>query len=56
MKKIHWHDVFASLFSDESHSSKRYEFQRQVEHCAECKRLKKATIDCLECREQGGDK
>lgn len=55
MKKINWVELFRSL-GDESNAAKRYEIQRQVEHCAECKRLHKATITCEECQMQGGDK
>lgn len=41
---------------DESNAATRYEIQWQVEHCAECKRLHKATISCEKCKAQGGDK
>ena len=56
MKKINWHDVFKSHSPDETNAATRYEIQRQVEHCAECKREKKATISCEECEMQGGNK
>lgn len=55
MRKINWIEIFRGL-AEESHSKTRYEIQRQVEHCADCKRLKKATISCEECEAQGGNK